>query len=337
MINKYIEHEIEFIKNNYSTKGVQYCAEQLQISIKRVRGIARKYKLTLSENAIKNINRKFTDEQYDIIKNNYTEYGIDYCCELSGLSPTQISYIARKFKLYRRTTRDDEYPLYSEYVLNIDDPIKAYCLGLIWTDGHIRDTTITQTTTEPDSSYYYDKLMHLGKWGTTRYKHSKHPSWKERVNFQTTNPFLCKKLQDLNFTDKTLGFQKVYDTIPDNFKRFFIIGLIDGDGCIYINEKKGQYQISICSCYEQDWTSYTNILDKLNIKFNIEKTKRSSGSYSKVHITGKYEVMKFGQFLYSTYEVDNIGLPRKYEKYLQILSKCRDIIPENWNQPKNKL
>ena len=334
MISKYTEYEIEFIKSNYCNMGAQYCVDQLQIPINRVRGIARKYNITLSISAIKNINRKFTDYQYHIIKDNYEEYGIDYCCELSGLSPTQIAYIARKFKLYRRATRDDEYPLYSEYVLNIDDPIKAYCLGLIWTDGHVRDTTIAHTTTEPDASYYYDKLMHLGKWGTSRYKHPKHPSWKERVSFQTTNPFLCEKLKNLYFTNKKLGFQKIYEIIPDNFKRFFIIGIIDGDGCIFINEKAGNYQVSICSCYEQDWKCFTDILESLNVKFTIERTQRSSGSYSKVHINGKYEVMKFGKFIYSSYEEDEVGLPRKYNKYLQILSKCKEEIPENWYQSK---
>jgi hypothetical protein len=85
-----------------------------------------------------------------------------------------------------------------------------------------------------------------------------------------------------------------------------LFGLIDGDGNININEKYKTYAISITT--HNSWlTFYKNLLDKLNILYNITHTK----NVVVLRISKKNEIRK----IYSEYQKLNIPkLERKWKK-----------------------
>lgn len=279
---------------------------------------------------------KFTEYQKNFIKDHYHEHGTQFCESALQLEYSQIQYLARKFKLTKRTRIDKDYPISHFNLFDVNE-IKAYCLGLLWTDGCVHKKQIFLITTEPDGTYFEPKMMSIGKWGVSRSRNIKYPSWKERVSFQTTNPFLADKLKLLNFNNKNLGFHLLYQEIPNQFKKYFWIGMVDGDGSFYYNEQLGSYRFSLCSSYDQNWECFTNLLTELNIKYYIERTMSKTGNYSKVHINGKYEIKKFGDYLYSTYEQDKLGLARKYERYILIKNRCKDIQPKYWGKSKKEI
>lgn len=60
----------------------------------------------------------------------------------------------------------------------------------------------------------------------------------------------------------------------------------------------------------------------LSLNYRIERAHSKSGSYSKIHISGKSRVEKWGDFLYKNHKIHGLGLHRKYDRYLYIKSKC---------------
>lgn len=82
--------------------------------------------------------------------------------------------------------------------------------------------------------------------------------------------------------------------------------------------------LQITSTYEQDWSYMVNLCEKLNIKYNIERRIRNTGNkHSDFRITRLEDIKIIGDYLYSSFENDNIGFPRKYNKYKEIITKFK--------------
>lgn len=271
-----------------------------------------------------------SEEVENFIIDNYSDHGVSWCVENSQLTKNQINGIVKKFNLKiskvvsrqvrskAKTRKAEDCKVNHENFLNIVRQEEAYILGLLWTDGHVsKDTNgIIFSTTSPDDYYFYPIFQKTGNWGYC--KSASGHGWKDHISINTSNFYLREFLLKHNFRDKEKGFSQLYALIPKEFQNAFLIGLVDGDGCFYINKQKGLYRFSVCSSYDQDWTAFEEILRRLQINWKIERTQSKSGSYSKIHIFGRERVKKFGDLLYKDYETDKIGLPRKYTKFLEI-------------------
>lgn len=279
------------------------------------------------------------EEFEEKVKENYPDKGKKWCMREYGLSWGDVQRIINKYNLLvskegwtkvatdRRVILPEDQKVNHEQFTNIKDPIAAYLLGLIWTDGHINKkmNLISFGTTYPDSDYFIPQFLKTGAWGVGRYKH-KGKTWKDAVSIYACNSYLKDFLKQHNFTDKDKGFQSLYDIIPENLKRFFIIGLIDGDGCFYVNKYHGHYRLTIAAAYDQNWDCLSNIFKKLGIKHSISKTIRTTGHGSVIEICGKSRVKLLGDFLYHDYKSHGIGLPRKYNKFLTINEMCDKLV-----------
>lgn len=104
--------------------------------------------------------------------------------------------------------------------------------------------------------------------------------------------------------------------IKGDMIRYFIRGVLDGDGCIYF--KNGCTQIYIASTYIQNWNYLIKLMDGLSVKYSIRRIKNKNSSYSLFYIGGVRNSLKFIDWIYKDY--DNIGLSRKYKKYTEILN-----------------
>ena len=113
---------------------------------------------------------------------------------------------------------------------------------------------------------------------------------------------------------------KLIKELDINQLKYFFLGLSDGDGSWYMNKKQGIYQYAIYSTYDQEWEYIENIFSKLNIKFSIQRIirKNINSKSSCIRITNKLDVIKWGNYLYNNYNNDNIGLLRKYNKYISM-------------------
>jgi len=273
----------------------------------------------------------------DQIKINYPLYGVNWCVDKYNITKNQVNFIASKLKL--KITAETKsaissschikneinYKVCHEQFKNINSEIHAYILGLLWSDGHVSKTknSIYFITTSPDDKYFVPVFQKTGNWGSSV---SFPEKGKARTSLYTNNLYFKSFLEEMNYCNKELGADKIYNAVPDNFKRAFILGVIDGDGCFYINEKTSNYTFSICSSYNQDWGCFENLLRNLKINWKIKRVFSERGSYSKIIISGKSRVSKFGDYIYSNYEKDSLGLLRKYQKFIAIKAKLNKRI-----------
>ncbi len=207
-----------------------------------------------------------------------------------------------------------------EEFLNVEKPEIAYLLGLIWADGYLTKSPhvfITGlSTTEPDSDYFYDIFTTSGDWNI--YKERRTLNWKIAVDIRTSNPFLHKLLDSLGYKEKHDAFL-IINHIPENLRRFWLLGLIDGDGCWYTNKKNNCYQFCIAAAYDFDWSSVGSLFSAIDgVRFYIEQTKNKKGRGSVLRVNGRDNDILLGNYIYSSYKEDGIGLPRKYEKWLSM-------------------
>ena len=275
----------------------------------------------INKNVVEQIIKEYPKDGAEIIINKYriTKNQLIYIAAKNGLKIKRET-LSSIYSNSKTKKNPKDYKVNHEQFININNTITPYILGLIWTDGHINKKTnaITFSTTPPDSEEFSKAFLKTGEWNIYQYKTKN--NWKDRGTIETANKFLKDFLTLYDFSNKEIGFGKIYSFIPDDYKPAFLMGVIDGDGSFFFYPKVGNYSCSICSCYNQNWDTLKQICENLGIKYMIRLEKGKNGSSSKFHVGGKRNAEKFGNFIYNN---NNFGLKRKYENYLRIKSTCK--------------
>jgi hypothetical protein len=272
-------------------------------------------------------------ELIEQVKVLYTDFGTKDIAKMLRVRQTTIKKIVddNNFKLIkkRRINIEDFY--------NIQKKEISYLLGLIWADGHLskRDNTLSIECVSEDMIFFKETLDKVGRW-------SYHYRDRERYGIKCkslTNAYICdsllhKFLEENDYLEKsTKSPDKITSKIPDRLLSYFVLGMIDGDGCFYYKEKLAS-QFVLAGTIEQNWSFFEKKFKELFINYTIVITNSSSV----IRVTNKNDIRKIGNFVYSTIEDDNIGLIRKYEKYEQIISSLveKDKLVEYIKDNKDK-
>jgi hypothetical protein len=219
--------------------------------------------------------------------------------------------------------------------INVEAPEVAYILGLLWADGHVhflgtgKRNIVNIECVEEDlkeCEWIFDKV---GKW-FKNYRVRKNR--KPQMMIGTSNLRLALYLSQNDYTAKSeRSACKILSTIPENLQHYWFRGLSDGDGCFYVNDKSKYGQFVLASSYNQDWAYMEKLCNKLNIKYNINQQTQLQNNHLNKHsalrITGVSNIKKLGNYIYKNRENDDIGLDRKYNKFL--------IIKNNFTQFSN--
>lgn len=197
------------------------------------------------------------------------------------------------------------------------NPYSVYYLGFLWADGYLYKNTFFIENTKKDLDNLSYIFNALGEFVITeRTRKDRQPQKRIQFGSQT----LFKILQDCDYTVKSsASAAKVLNKIPIKLRKYWFMGLIDGDGCFYFNPKNNCRQFTISSNYEQDWSYFESLCQSLEIKYSIQRVERDNGNrYSILRICNKEGIKKLGGYLYN----DSLftGLPRKHQKYLDIIS-----------------
>lgn len=215
--------------------------------------------------------------------------------------------------------------------LNIKTPEVAYILGLLWADGYIFSNKVTKQYRvcieglETDLYLLLDIFYKTGKWNVNRRIRKNR---KPQMTIATGNKYLYHFLIENDYEIKSKhSANKILSKIPENLKHYWFRGLIDGDGSLYLNKKRSMSQFNCSSCRDQEWNFFTNLLKKLGIKRytirpsvklkNLKSTNKIS-YYSDIRITNRKEIIKLLDYIYKDFSIDNIGLKRKYNTFLEI-------------------
>ena len=187
----------------------------------------------------------------------------------------------------------------------VDSNDKYYWLGFLAADGSVVNNTVSIELKNVDKE-------HLIKFNN--FFENTNPII-ERVNNQNVecvkaqiNSFeLVKYLKQYNiYQNKSLTFTIPTDNIPDEYLMDFIRGLIDGDGCIRINNHQ-QISLSFCS-------GNLECVEQLRKIIGIDnKIKNDNNTYS-IQVTGNKKATTILDKIYECSN-DNNRLNRKYSIY----------------------
>ena len=288
----------------------------------------------------KKVDNYLINNGYKVVKHTkLSKKQINKCVDMikSGNSITDISdelkmdmntirNIANEYNLIisvKKVSRDIKNIDFNDnYFENIDTEEKAYFLGLIYSDGNVRERNgkyYLNIELKREDKYILEKFASELRCGNKIYDRDRITNFGEShmSNFTSCN---SKKIFDdlarFNIVpDKshtTTSFINIEELIPNNLIKHFLRGLIDGDGTISKRYTTRQnaiaiYQNEINFCYEfdrllkesmNDYDLYENIIVNKNTGvYNLR--------YRRID-----DIKKICDFLYNG---SSIYLKRKYQ------------------------
>lgn len=195
-----------------------------------------------------------------------------------------------------------------------DSKESAYVLGFLWADAYIyvkRHFTILEIIKSD-----FDNISNLFQNWTISYRNRKNRQPQARA--QTSNGLLYDFLVQHNYLNKSGGSpSSIINHIPEQYRSYWYLGYIDGDGSWYTNYKNSCNHIHIGSTYDQDWNFMLELGNQLDIYFGISRRIAKNGNKSSiVRCSNLEEIKKIQSYLYPNgYE---IGLKRKFDKSIII-------------------
>lgn len=199
----------------------------------------------------------------------------------------------------------------------------AYMCGFIWADGYInKDGSIRVECVKEDIDKISPTFLTCFDWTTyCRTRPNRRPQATLYLRNKKFYDWLCEKKYHLHSIESA---KDAVNSFPKKLQKYWLRGLIDGDGCWYYHEKRGLRQFSLAGSFDQEWDYFTNFLEEHNIKHSIQKTigQIKSHKYSRVRVSGKENILTLGHYLYDTYNEDKIGLQRKFLKWKEIEKSC---------------
>jgi hypothetical protein len=294
-MSKYTEYELQFLKDNYPTRGRKFCAESLGRTVDGIKDKVKNMMLVSDD--------KYTRDELEFINENYEKWGGAYCAKVLGRSHDSLGNKARSMGLTADTAikHPDMCPNFDSCV--IESPTKefAYGLGFIWADGYITNYTtdgvehhrIEWEVIKTDADVILPIFETFSTW--SRYFRKRRGTWKETSTQTINNRWCYKLLNELGFSpkDKNDGFGKCLEYLPKELHKFFILGFFDGDGYMGYTDKVKQ--VSFTSCIDYDWNTLGGVLTELGIEYRINKYTHPTKGHksSKLFISKRVEVDKF--------------------------------------------
>lgn len=264
--------------------------------------------------------KDLTQEQKEYIKEFYYEHKELNFKELQKNLAINISERTLRQALKDmniNTKRKNKYTVNENFFEEINSEKKAYILGLLAADGYIgegRANTVSISLIDKDILEqikviieYSDEIKETKKGGFENSKHG-----------YILNINSAKMRKDLNklglYANKSLTFSRI-PNIPNDLKRHFLRGYIDGDGSISPSERKyiinnkeyiyPRLHLQIIATEEL----IKDFIDTFKIKnFSISQSKTLELKY--LHINSKKELINMYEILYKD---STISLNRKRE------------------------
>ena len=280
-----------------------------------------------------NTTSKWTPEEITWLRKNYPLNGVKFCRQhLQLKTEKQIKSKCAKMKLslkqgiqsiiiknWHKENPKHNFSVNPDQFFNIKTAEVAYILGLLWADGTVYNKryyhTISIECTLEDFKIFSPILLTTGRWNCY---YRNRPNRKPQGCAKICNKPLVAFLLSHGYGAKTSESAcKIISKIPDHLKHYWYRGYLDGDGCI---GKDGRLEFS--SSYNQKWDFLINIFNDMKLTYynRLHKHTKNGNIHSSSSIRlNKKQSTIFGTYVYQNYKKDNIGLNRKYQKYIRHL------------------
>ena len=193
----------------------------------------------------------------------------------------------------------------------------AYFIGFFWADGWLSRNELKIEIVKEDGDDLIKIFETLGDWFVSS---RNRPNRQIQMSFQTTNKELKTFFTSMGKYPNTIeSHEKILKYIPEEFKLYFIRGIIDGDGCFYYNKKRetSGHQFSISARFNQDWSYILKYLSSIGVNCKTIVTETEKSKSSKIRCSNVYEIRNLISYIYEC--DDLIYLKRKKEKAFKIL------------------
>ncbi len=223
-----------------------------------------------------------------------------------------------------------KYTLDFSFFKDIDTEEKAYLLGLIASDGHIRHThnqhKIQITLTDLELLEKFKKCINAN---------NKIDSYREKGTHQIQNRLTISSVEMIHDLERyKLSGRKSRRThipkeIPYNLIKHFIRGYFDGDGSISIDKRRRNFvTATITSSSQEMLQQIQSHLKENNLIRNgkdfIEADNRGNCWY--IRLSKREEILNFLGFMYKD---SLIFMERKMKRYLEFLDRPIRIKPNS--------
>lgn len=268
---------------------------------------------------------KYTDEDFNFIRENYPKYGALYCSIKLNRHVDNIMAKANREKIYckEKQIHDSVRNVSFNQFENILSEKVAYFLGYFWADGHVINYSSKKITywrvcleiVEKDALYIHHLMNEIGKWSIQKRKRKE--SWQTTWSFVTNNKPLCEFLINNGYKDKSnCEPTKILELIPRTIHPYFWRGYFDGDGCCGL-VGRGKY-IEFSATYDYKWDELSKLCQSIGLtNYKIYKQISKRGHKSSIFkIYGK-STEPLAEYLLKT----EIGLKRKTLKINEIITK----------------
>jgi len=282
-------------------------------------------RLILKNNSVDRVYNSFSEELYDRIVKLYKDGNTqDYICEQLLIRDRCIVKTLRKRGEHVRTYSENNrrYGLNEYYFDKIDNPNKAYLLGMLYADGcnHVDHYAITLSLQEQDKDVVEFMKSEVEYEGPIRIhrlsqKDSRH---KDQHILCINDQRMSLRLEELGVVQNKSLIIQFPKFITDDLMPHFIRGYFDGDGSLHYNEKHQKTYTSVVGT-KDFCESLSQILQTLNCKHFIVHPKQCKDSNTFVLKTcGNKSSLTFLNWMYDNNE---FHMERKYQKYLYAKEK----------------
>lgn len=237
-----------------------------------------------------------------------------------GLGLICVEKILKKYGIERHKPSEflQKYICDENYFNKIDTHEKAYILGFIYADGSICSKEYRfQISLQEEDKYILDFMnqqFHSNR--PLRFLPYSNKNIKRKNQYRLTiqNKTFYYHLTDLGITP-TKTFDATFPNIPDEYKKSFILGYFDGDGCIYVSHNCAH--ISFVGTYEMVSEISKYIYNCIGEDCKIyegqnRKYKDNTKNTFVLQTGGNKKVKKIMDWLY---DGEPVFLERKYNKY----------------------
>ena len=241
--------------------------------------------------------------------------------EKYNMRASYVNQLLRKQGCKIRSNKENsrKYTVNENYFENIDNPCKAYWLGLIYADGYI-------SVRKDGSKYFGLALAKKDKAILERLKNDLDATYPIKTYISTgyAETEYCKLLIRSDKIVNDLIKHGVVEhktnilqppVLDDDLISHFIRGYMDGDGCISIsNRSNGNTEFSIKILGTENILDFMKaFIENNNIaKINRYYKRQSYQTVSALEMSGNLQVLKFLNLLYKD---ATVYLERKYNRY----------------------
>lgn len=200
----------------------------------------------------------------------------------------------------------------AQNLIKVTSPEAAYVLGFLWADGHLKEIgnyRISLEILRSDAIEIQEVFQDTGQWYTSD---RSRPQRQPQRNIYLTNKIVHSFLVEQGYLERHLG-PKILTAIACDLEHYWWRGYFDGDGCFYTNKRWSTYQVTLSSCFNQNWMFMHSLCSELGIQGRESKQAGTRGSSSRFRITDKKGVMKFLEYIYSGKQ---FGLSRKHTMFI---------------------